>query len=366
MKLSVNRDKLTEALQKVNSVISTRTTMQILGNVLMEAQDNKLTLSSTDLEIRVTTMLEANVEGDGTTTLPAKKFQDIVRSLSGDEITMESDEQHHMSLQCGHSRFKILGLAPDDFPLPLEMTPTRRFKLGCAEIGRMLSLITYAVNQDDTRKALNGILFNVSENNFVTVATDGRRLALVEKIIEDFNGDDGDSILPVKSANELYRLMGKEGDAVIEFGENMARFTINENTVMTSKLIDESYPNYRQVIPAAFSKYVDLPRGAFVATLRRAALVASDRSYYVQLKFANNALEFKANSAEVGECVDQLDIEYVENEIAISFNPDYLIEPLDKLDSDNVRLKMNDGFSPVALSTDDGFLYVIMPMRSRD
>ena len=229
----------------------------------------------------------------------------------------------------------------------------------------MINLISYSVNHDDSRKGINGILFSVAENNFVSVATDGRRLALVEKTMDSFKGEDGDVILPVKSANELSRLLGKTGNVTVDIAEEMITFKLDDSTVMTSKLIEETYPNYKQVVPVSFSRNIELPRETFAAVLRRVSLVVSERSFFIKIFFSHNKLELSATSTDVGESHDSIEIEYDGPETTVSFNPTYLLEPLSKLDSDKFLMKMNDGYSPVALSNEDGFLYVIMPMRNR-
>ncbi len=366
MKLVVSKDRLNNSLQKVNSIIGTRSTLQILGNILLEAKDGKLTLSSTDLDIRIKTEMSADVIVPGNTTIPAKKFHEITRELLGEEITLEAMENNHVAISSEKTNFKLLGLAADDFPLPLEIHPNKRYTLEQDELARMLNLISYAVNQDDTRKALNGILLSLNDENFVSVATDGRRLALVERSAEGLDEEGIEAILPVKSAVELNRLLGKEGGVTIEIGDNMATFSLDDNsTVMTSKLIDENYPNYKQVIPVSFSRIIELPREIFTAALRRVSLVVSARNFFVKIKFANNKVEFSANSTDVGESVDSIDIEYEGPETIVSFNPIFLLEPLNRLDCDTISMQMNDGYSPIALSSGDGFLYVIMPMRNR-
>jgi len=364
MKLQISKDKLFTALQKVNSIISSRSTMQIISNVLLETEGNKLILSSTDLDIRIQTEIEAEVSEHGKTTLPARKFFEIVRELSNEQISLELCE-HHMKIECGNSNFKLLGLPAADFPVPLKTQCIRKFTVKQIELSRTLSLISYAVNQEDNRKALNGVLFSISENNFTSVATDGRRLALVEKTMDDFDGEDGDVILPSKSASELNKILGKNGDVTVEIGENMIVFILEDSTMLTSKLIDENYPNYKQVIPVSFSRSISLPRESFASVLHRVSLVVSERSFFVKVKFSKNKLEMSANSTDVGESSDSIDIEYDGPETIVSFNPTYLQDPLNRLDSDNIVMKMNDGYSPVAISNEDGFLYVIMPMRNR-
>ncbi|HJO94243.1 MAG TPA: DNA polymerase III subunit beta [Victivallales bacterium] len=364
MKIKIARDILLSSLQKVNSIISSRSTLPILGNVLLQAQNEKLTLTTTDLDIRIKTELNADVIEEGQTTLPARKFFEIIRELYGDEVYLEN-ENNHMSIQCSNSNFRLLGLSAEDFPLPLESGTIRNFSLDQVELSKILNLISYAVNQDDTRKALNGILLSINENNFTSVATDGRRLALVEKNIDDLSGNDGDIIVPVKSANELNRLLGKSGNVRIKIGENLITFVLDDSTIMTTKLIDENYPNYKQVIPVSFSREIILPREEFAASLKRVSLVVSERNFYVKITFTKNKLELSATSTDVGESKDSIDIEYDGPDTVVSFNPTFLLDPLVKVDSDDIKMKMNDGYSPIALSNDDGFLYVIMPMRNR-
>ncbi len=364
MKLKISKNNLSASLQKVNSIISTRSTLQILSNVLLEAEDNKLILSTTDLDIRIKTEIEAEVIEKGKTTLPARKFYEIVRELYGEQVELEKVD-NHIKIKCGNSNFRLLGLPADDFPLPLQIASIRQFTISQVELSRMLNLISYSVNQDDSRKALSGILFSISENNFTSVATDGRRLALVEKTMDSFTGEDGDIILPVKSANELGRLLGKNGEVKVDIADNMITFTLDDATVMTSKLIDENYPNYKQVIPVSFTRNIELPRESFASVLKRVSLVVSERSFFVKISFSHNKLELSATSTDVGESHDSIEIEYDGPETTVSFNPTYLLEPLNRLDSDNIVMKMNDGYSPVALSNEDGFLYVIMPMRNR-
>jgi DNA polymerase-3 subunit beta len=364
MKISISREKFLDALQKVTSIIGARSTLPVLANVLIEATKDKIILTTTDLEVRITTDIEAKVEEIGKTTLPAKKLLSVIRELQGSDLDLRGDENHHISIQCGKSLFKLLGLAPDDFPQPVSITPIRTIKLLQADLSRILSQISYSVSVDDSRKVLNGILFSIKENAFTAVATDGKRLALVEKVIEKYEGEEGDSIVPSRSANELQRILQKEGEVIIEIGENQASFKVG-STIMTTKLVEGNYPNYRQVIPTSFSKKVEINTVNFASALRRVSLVVSESSSFVKMTFNKASLVLFASSSEFGESKEPIDIEYGGSELNISFNPLFLSEPFKNLDADKVTLQMNDGYSPVAISGGDGFLYVIMPVRSK-
>jgi len=365
MKANVSKTNLLDALQKVASIIGARSTLPILGNVLIEASNDKLTFTTTDLEIRIKTEVEAKVSQPGKTTLPAKRLLNIIRELPGNEIDLMTDESHHTKIVAGKtSSFKLHGLASDDFPQQVEFSALRKLSFKQSELARSLNLILYAVSNDDTRKVLNGVLFSMKEGAFTAVATDGKRLALVEKTVEDYKGEEGDSIIPSKSANELTRLLGKEGSVSVEIGDNQAIFRM-EKTEMYTKLVEGNYPNYKQVIPTSFSKNVQLPVESFASALRRVSLVVSDSSSCVKLKFAPSELTLSAVSTDIGESKETIGVEYGYAEMAISFNPVYLADPFKTMDSDKITMQMNDAYGPVALSSGDGFLYVIMPMRNK-
>ena len=364
MKLNVNKDNFLKALQKVTNIIGTRSTLPVLGNVLLEAEAGKLTLTTTDLELRITTKIDAEIEIEGKTTIRAKKLLSLVSKFIGDKICMNCNEKHHTEIKCGTSNFTLLGLPADDFPVPVTFSGVRRCKFKQNEFGRIFDQISYAVSLDDSRKALHGILCSVKDNTFTAVATDGKRLALVERIPDDFSGSEGDVIIPLKSANEVKRLMEKEGDVIVEIGEKQALFSTN-NLIVTTKLIEGNYPNYRQVIPAAFTKKVEVPTQQFIYKLELVATALSETNAFIKIEFDNNKLNFEAASTEIGEGKDYIDIEYKDEKLAISFNPDFIADPFRHSDADKVVIKMNDGFNPIAIEGGDGFLYVMMPMRNK-
>lgn len=365
MKIKVKREKLLDALHKLTSIIGSRNTLPVLSNVLFEAEGEKLHLTTTDLEVRISTRIESDVEREGKTTLPGKRLLSLVNKFKGDEIFIDCNENHHSEICCGTASFRLLGLAADDFPLPVTFSPIRRMQMPEGDLARIIDQIYYAVSLDDSRKVLHGMLFSLKENTFTAVATDGKRLALVEKLMDDFTGEEGDCIVPLKSASELKRLLGKEGNVSIVIGENQILFE-TENSMMTSKLIEGNYPNYRQVIPASFSKTVEISSSEFLSTLELVSIaIADSSSSFVRLTFLDNRLSFAASSTDIGEGSDYLDIEYTGSEISISFNPVFIGDPFRHVHSDRVNIKLNDSFSPVGVEGGDGFLYVIMPMRNK-
>lgn len=365
MKFKTKRETLLKALSKVCNIIGNKTTLPVLANVLMEAAEGKLVLTGTDLELRITTEIEAEVESAGRTTLPAKRLLGLVSKFKGESVEFDTNENYHTVINCGTANFMIMGLNPEDFPAPMEFVPERTLKFKQQELGRIIDRISYAVSLDDSRKVLQGILFSVKEGNFTAVATDGKRLALVEKVLEDVpEGADGDIIITSKSASELKRIMEKEGEVTLEIDEKQVVFRV-DSTVMTSKLIEGNYPNYKQVIPSSFAKKVEVPCSDFIDALEIVSIPLSDvSSSFVKLTFSAGKLLFESNST-IGEGKEYISIPYEDSDIALSFNPQFLADPFKHVGVDKVNIKINDeGFHPIGIETNDGFLYVIMPIRN--
>ena len=365
MKFKTKRDALLKALSKVSNIIGNKNTIPILANVLMEAENNTLTLTTTDHEIQIITRIEAVVETAGRTTLPAKRLLGLVSKFKGEEVEFDTNEKFHTVINCGTANFMIMGLDPEDFTPAASFTPTRSFKLKQSELCRIIDYISYAVSPNDSRKVLQGILFSVKEGNFTAVATDGKRLALVEKVLEDASeGSDGDIIITLKAATELKRIMEKEGDVTIEIDDKQVCFKADV-TVLQSKLIEGNYPNYKQVIPAGFAKQIEIPCSSFIDALEIVSIPLADVvSSFVKLTFTSGQLLFESNSS-IGEGKEYIQIPYEDSDISLSFNPMLLADPFKHVNVDKVNIKINEGFNPIAIETTDGFLYVIMPIRNK-
>ena len=362
MKIRISKDELSGGLRKVLSVVSTKTTIPVLSNVLLEAEEDKLFLTTSDLEVCIRTAIPAAVDEPGTTTLPAKKFGQIVNAFSGDKVLLETDEEQNTSVSCGKSHFRIVGLDPSEFPTEEELEGNWAFAMPSREIRKAFSKVSYAASLEDSRQVLNGILLSMRGGLLTVVATDGRRLALVEKPLEDDSNPDGDVILPSKMVGEVEKLMGGEDTVQVEVTDSKAAFGCGD-TLITSKLVDGNYPNYRQVIPGNFSRSAVIPREAFAAALNRVSMVVSETSASVKMVLENATMTLQAASTEVGDSSEPLEISYEGEPIDIAFNPVFMMDPLRQLECDQVILQFNDRFSPMSISGDEGFLYVIMPMR---
>ena len=367
MNLTIAKEHLLAGLQSVQNVVSSRTTLPILSNVLLRAEGNRLELTATDLDVTVTCSVEATVTKPGSTTLPVKKIFGIARELASSEIDLEVDDKNVCSLRSGPSFFKIRGLGAEEFPPAPKFKDDRKLTLAQDKVRGMLKKTSFAISTDESRYVLNGIFFSLKEHKLTMVATDGRRLALVDEEVDVAATSQGEFIVPAKAVNELNRLLQDKGEVEINFSDNQAAFTLKDDKgnsiLVVTKLIEGSYPNYRQVIPGEAKERVTFAREELLHALRRAEIMTSEKQNSVKLAFTKNSLSITANSPEVGEARENMAINYKGKDMAIAFNPGYLIEPLNALNTDEVYLDLIDELSPGVLKINVSFLYVVMPMR---
>lgn len=362
MKFSVSKEKLLEGLQTVQNVVSTRTTLPILSNVLLRASDGQLQLTTTDLDVGVSGSIDVVIEKPGATTLPARRLATIVRELPASEIIIDVDSKNVASIRCGQSFFKILGLPEEEFPPLPKFDGAKVFTISQAQLRDGLKKTAYGISTDETRYVLNGILFSFKDNKLTMVATDGRRLALVDLELEFPRSQEADVIVPTKCVTELARLLGGEGDLKMSVGDNQVAFEVN-GTLLISKLIEGNYPNYRQVIPNETKERITLEREQFLNAVHRVSLLASEKSNSVKLTFTKNNIEIGANTPDIGEARESLAVTYKGKDFSIAFNPEFLMAPLKNLTNDEVFLDLIDEMSPGVIRINTPFLYVLMPMR---
>ncbi len=363
MDFSIAKDVFLDGLNQVVSAVSARTPMPILSNVLIRTENNQLRLTATDLDVCITGTIPANITSDGSVTLPAKTLLNIIRELPSEEIHISVNEKSQASVECGRSRFKLNGLPSDEFPAVPVFDGSTDFTIDQNMLRDGIKKTEYAISTDTTRYVLNGIFMSFKDNKMTFVATDGRRLAMVENGLDIPEGSQTEAILPTKAVNELSRLLGDVGQVTIRFMSNQVAFEIND-TLLTSKLIDGNYPNFRQVIPPDHKECIELPRTEFLETIRRVSLLSSAEKD-VRLSFINNELEVASLAEDVGEAHEYLSIDYSGTPIDIAFNSDFLMAPLKSMTSDTVNLYLTDKMSPGVLRSGDQFLYVLMPMRVR-
>jgi DNA polymerase-3 subunit beta len=362
MKLAVTKEALLEGLLRTQNVVSNRPTLPILTNALLEATDDGLWITTTDLEVGIRCRVEARVEKTGSTTIPARKLVSIIRELPASEIVLDVDSKNVASIRCGASFFKVYGLPKEEFPAFPDPKETKSLTIRQSELKDGLRKTSYAISTDEARYVLNGILFSLFENKLTLVATDGRRLALFDSDLEFPKSDEGEFILPTKAVTELQRLLGDDGDVVISSSTNLVSFEI-DGAKLVSKLVEGNYPNYRQVIPGEARERIGLEREAFLNCVRRVSILSSDKTSSVRLNFTRNMLDITANTPEVGEAKESMSINYKGADISIAFNPEFLMDPLRNLSNDEIFLELIDEMSPGVIKIATPFLYVIMPMR---
>ena len=367
MNLTISKEQIINGLQAVQNVVSTRTTLPILSNVLLRADNDRLEFTATDLDVTIACAVEAKVKKAGASTVPVKRLFGIVRELSNSEMDIEVDEKHACTVRSGPSFYKINGLSADEFPPMPKFKEDKKVVLPQETVRGMMKKTSFAISTDESRYVLNGIFLSLKDHKMTMVATDGRRLALVDEEVDVSETSHGEFIVPAKTVNELNRLLQDKGELELRYAENQASFTLKDekgsSILIVTKLIEGNYPNYRQVIPAETKERVSLVREEFLHALRRAEIMTSEKSNSVKLSFGKNKLEITANSPEVGEAKESLAVNYKGAEMAIAFNPKYMIDPLNALPNDEVFLELIDELSPGVLKINGPFLYVVMPMR---
>jgi len=367
MNLTISKEQIISGLQAVQNVVSTRTTLPILSNVLLRAEGERVELTATDLDVTISCTVEAKVKRPGASTVPVKRLFGIVRELSNSEIDLEVDDKNTCAIRSGPSFYRINGLSAEEFPPLPKFKEEKKVMLQQETVKGMLKKTSFAISTDESRYVLNGIYISLKDHKMTMVATDGRRLALVDEEVDVSEQSQGEFIVPAKSVNELSRLLQDKGSVEVRYAENQASFTLKDekgsSVLIVTKLIEGNYPNYRQVIPSETKERIALVREEFLHALRRAEIMTSEKSNSVKLSFGKNKLEITANSPEVGEAKESLAINYKGPELAIAFNPKYMIDPLNALVDDEVFLELIDELSPGVLKINGPFLYVVMPMR---
>lgn len=362
MKLKFERTAILDALQTVQGIVTARTTLPILSNALIHADKKNISITTTDIEVSVRCGIGGTVLKAGATTVPVRKLSSIMKELAADEVEMDVDEKNVATIQSGSSLFKIIGLGSDEFPALPVFDTKLGYMLDQGALKQMLKNVAYGASTDETRYVLNGVFMSFKGDKLTMVATDGRRLALVEEEVEFPKEAEVDLIIPTKVVTELVHSLGDEGQVKIYTSGNQVAFEFRD-ILIVSKLIEGTYPNFRQVIPAQSEERVVLERELLLTALRRAALLASDKSNSVRLEFSKNTLKITAITPEVGEAHETAAIKYDGKDIAVAFNPEYLMDPLRQLTTDEVYLEITDELSPGVLKCEIPFLYVLMPMR---
>jgi DNA polymerase-3 subunit beta len=372
MKFKINRDHFANGLAQVLNVVGSKATMPILSNVLIEAEKDLISLTTTNLDLGIRCKIKAEIKEPGSVTLPVKRLANIVRELPNVDVTVDASPNHQVKLSSGGSTFRIMGIGKEEFPPLPELGDEKSFTLEQAELLSMLRSVAYAESQDETRYILNGVFFNFKDGKFSLVATDGRRLAMMSKEMDVPAQSSGSIILPAKTVSELSRLLDKGEKVKINFNDRRCAFQIGSNKesdglvesiYLYSKVVEGNYPNYNQVIPKETHQRIKLERELFLQCVHRAALVCSEKANSVKLKLTSNLLEITAQSPDFGEAHESMAINYSGPDLQVAFNPAFVMDPLKALAKDEIFFELKDEISPGVFKTLDSFVCVIMPVR---
>ncbi len=369
MEFTVRKFDLLQELTLIQGVVERKTTIPILANVLVHAEGGELRIAATDLEIGLKSVCISKTTVPGTITLPAKRFYEIVRALPDKEIKVKQGEANWVSLTCGSSRFRIAGLPQEDFPL-LPEPKSQASKIPSDVLAKLITRTIFAISTEDSKYTLSGALLLLKPGSITMVATDGHRLAHVEKseALEEVT-EEIKVLIPKKAMGELVRMISETADAdVISFSrdDNHLFFDLGKR-LLISRMLTGQFPNYEAVLPRGNDRTITVNREEIAAAIKRVAILSDERSHTVKLALSNGSLEIAASHSDLGEAHETVEVDYDKEELQVGFNYQYLLDFLTTADEPEVNFEFKDSESAAQLRvqplSDYNYRYVVMPMR---
>ena len=370
MRFTISREKLQEGLTAVTATIPAKTTLPVLANILVETTEKGIRLSGTDLDIAVSTEVPADVEAMGAITIPAKKLSEIARELPPSPVKIAAAGEQRVTLDCGRSHFKILGLPKDEFPSFPAVRFNESWRVRSGELQKLISHTSFAVSTEESRPILNGVLWELRPEMMRMVATNGHRLAKMELPINTPAAPSSDLIVPPKALEQVRRLFPEDEELEIARGENHLGFRSPFTSVFT-RLIEGPYPPYDQVIPRDNNRIATADRAALMSALRRMSVIASDQTHRIRLSFNAALVRFSVQTPDLGEATDELPIRFTGDPLDIGFNANYLLEILRYIPTEEVKLTFKAPeraatLEPEGWSDPASYLCLVMPLRLLD
>ena len=369
MKFTITREKLQEGLLSVAAAVPSKTTLPVLSNILVEASGDGIRLSGTDLDIAVSTTVPAEVDTEGALTLPAKKLVEIVRELPSAAIRVTGAGEQRVNLECGRSKFKLLGIPRDEFPNFPPVKFDTPWRVTSGDLQKLIGHVAFAASTEESRPILNGVLWELREDHMRMVATNGHRLAKMDVPVSGATAS-ADLIIPPKALEQIRRLFDAADEIEIAKSDNHLGFRCGETLVFT-RLIEGPYPNYEQVIPRENDRTATVEKQALASALRRVGVVASDQTHRVRLAFSGTSLKFTVSTPDLGEAQDEMSVAYEGEPLEIGFNANYLLEILKYMPTDEVSLTMKAPeraatLEPAGWDDPASYLCLVMPLRLVD
>lgn len=370
MKFSIERAPLLKALSHVTSVVERRNTIPILSNILLSVSAEGVSFAATDLDIEIIETTEANVQSQGVATLPAHTFYEIARKLpDGADVSIEmKPEDGQIVLHAGRSRFTLPTLPEDEFPALSADGLTHSFEIAASELARLIDKTRFAVSNEETRYYLNGVHLHATEDSdgfLRAVATDGHQLALCESPLPDGAAGMPAIIIPRKTIGEIRKLIDDVSDSVqVQVSDSKIRFSVG-SAILTSKLIDGTFPDYQRVIPKGNENQLTLENRSFAASVDRVSTVSMEKSRSVKMVLETDSLTLNVSNPEAGQGTEEIPISYEGAAMDIGFNAKYLLNVLSQIDGQDVIFRLSNSSSPILIedSGDEHATYVLMPLR---
>jgi DNA polymerase-3 subunit beta len=362
LRITVSKDELVSALGVVSRAVSTRTSVQILSGILVEAQGSELRLAATDMELSLRATASAQIEGDGAIVLPGKTFADIARLLPAGDVSIEhKPTESVVHVTAGSASYTLHTYNPEDFPRLQELDTVQTFTVDRESLFETIHRVARAASRDESRPVLTGILVSFTGGKLVMAATDSYRLAVKETEL-DGTVPELEAIVPARALQELARVAGSGDNVDVGVHENQVVFA-TDGVWLTTRRIDGQFPNYRQLLPEQFEHELTVPRVELLEVVRRASVMIQ-RATPLQLRFAEGELTVIARTQDVGESQESMPVAFSGETLEIGFNADFLRDGLESMDGDDVRLKLISPLRPAVIQGEgDDFTYLVMPIR---
>lgn len=363
MKIKISKENLLKGIQIVQNIVSSKATLPILSNMLLETRGNGLKLNTTDLDIGISCEIPVETIEEGAITIPTKRFSDIVKELPSGDIVIGTKKNNQVDIEGKNCRFKLIGLPKEEFPKFPEFRDKEVLNINSGMLKDMLRLTSFAVSHEESRYVLNGVLLEISGNIIRMVATDGRRLAKVENRLEKEANKDISVILPLKAVQEIYRNLNDDEEGSVSFvlGANQVLFDI-EGILIASRLIEGEFPNYNQVIPKPVSPKIKVQTQELLSAIKRANLLATPDFQAIKLEIFTDKMVVSKTTPDVGESREEVPIEYGGKELIVGFNPQFFIDFLKNVEEADINLELL-GPDKAGVMRFKNYLYLALPMR---
>jgi DNA polymerase-3 subunit beta len=366
MKVRVNQDDFARVLGLVTGVVPTTSSIPVLSNLLIETEGGRLKISATDLDISVISLADCEVKAEGAITVAAKRFQEVVRELPGEEVDL-SVEGNRISVTCSQSSFKMMGMEKEQFPKIADLEAEERISIPADTLEKMIRRSIYSVARDDTRPVLSGVLWEMGSGELAMIGTDGHRLARMSLSADFGIKEEMGVIVPPKALNQILRLIGPGMEVGIAIDKAFVGFFVGDTTVYTRR-IEGTFPNYKQVIPKNNENILVVDRTELMSAVRRVSLLADSKTHKIRVHLAKGKLKLTSSTPDLGEAEEEIAASYEGEDMVIGYNASYVIDVLKSAESDEMRFELGSAagasiIKPASEEENESYISLVMPLR---